>query len=143
MIREVAGVMQNRLPGPDVTPDELRLRSWWKGPDLYVLVDDYDMVAARNPNPIAPLLDFLPQGRDVGLHLVLARRSGGMARSAFETFLSRLKELSTPGLVMSGSREEGALIATVKASPQPPGRGWLVTRRGGAELVQLAQRESR
>ncbi len=141
--KEVAAVMQSRLPGPDVTPEQLRLRTWWQGPELYFLIDDYDMVASRNPNPIAPLLDFLPQGRDVGLHLVLARRSGGLARSAFEAFLSRLKELSTPGLVMSGGREEGALIGTVKASPQPPGRGWLVTRRAGAGLVQVAQREPR
>jgi S-DNA-T family DNA segregation ATPase FtsK/SpoIIIE len=52
----------------------------------------------------------------------------------------RLKELDSPGLVMSGSRDEGALLGTVKASFQPPGRGWLVTRREGARLVQLADR---
>jgi DNA segregation ATPase FtsK/SpoIIIE, S-DNA-T family len=138
--KEVAGVMRQRLPGPDVTPEQLRTRSWWSGPELYVLIDDYDLVATASVNPLAPLLEFLAQGRDVGLHLVLARRSGGAARAMFDPFVSRLKELGSPGLVMSGSRDEGAILGTVKASFQPPGRGWLVTRREGARLVQLAHR---
>jgi S-DNA-T family DNA segregation ATPase FtsK/SpoIIIE len=143
MATEVAAVMQARLPGPAVTPEQLRERSWWTGPELYVLIDDYDMVASRSPNPLTPLLEFLAQGRDTGLHLVLARRSAGMARAAFEPFLTRLRELGSPGLVMSGSRDEGVLLGNVRAAPQPPGRGWFVTRRGGAELVQLAHREPR
>ncbi len=39
---------------------------------------------------------------------------------------------------MSGDREEGALFGNVKPQPLPAGRGWLVTRREGAQLVQLA-----
>ncbi|MPZ27566.1 MAG: type VII secretion protein EccCa [Micromonosporaceae bacterium] len=140
LVKETAGVMRRRLPGPDVTPQQLRDRSWWTGPELYLLVDDYDLVSAAQPNPLAPLLEFLPQARDVGLHLVLARRSGGAARSMFEQFVQRLKELDTPGLVMSGSRDEGKLLGDVRPSPLPPGRGWLVTRDRGAQLVQLAHR---
>ncbi|HEY8473814.1 MAG TPA: type VII secretion protein EccCa [Natronosporangium sp.] len=135
---ELAGVFKGRLPGPNVTQEQLRDRSWWKGPELYLLVDDYDLVSAAQPNPLAPLLQFLPQARDVGLHIVLARRSGGAARAMFEPFVARLKELDTPGLVMSGSRDEGKLLGEVRASPLPPGRAWLVTRDKGARLIQLA-----
>ena len=138
--KEIAHVMRARLPGPDVTPEQLRDRSWWAGPELYLLIDDYDLVATANPNPLAPVLVFVPQARDVGLHVVLARRSGGAARAMYEPFVQRLKELGSPGLVMSGSRDEGVLLGTVKPSYQPPGRGWLVNRRDGARLVQLAQR---
>ncbi len=35
-----------------------------------MLVDDYDLVAAGADNPLLPLLEFLAQGRDIGLHLV-------------------------------------------------------------------------
>ncbi|GHE14693.1 type VII secretion protein EccCa [Klenkia taihuensis] len=138
MIAEVATVMDKRLPGPDVTPEQLRDRSWWTGPELYLLVDDYDLVAAAQPNPLTPLLDALAQGRDVGLHLVLTRRSGGAGRALFEPVLMRLRELSTPGIVMSGNKDEGALVGAVKPQPLPPGRGFLVTRREGTRLVQLA-----
>ncbi|MET8148618.1 type VII secretion protein EccCa [Actinoplanes sp. NPDC049668] len=143
IIAEVAGVMRDRMPPQQITPEELRARSWWKGPDLYVLVDDYDLVAGGGGNPLTPLLEYLPQARDIGLHLIVARRTGGASRALYEPILMRLRELSTPGIVMSGDRDEGVLLGTVRPGPLPPGRGWLVTRRGGTRLVQLLDLPSR
>src|SRR5262249_40466607 len=51
ILAEVAQVMQDRLPGPEVTAEQLRNRSWWRGPELYVLVDDYDLVVTAAGNP--------------------------------------------------------------------------------------------
>ena len=130
--------MDKRRPGPDVTPEQLRDRSWWTGPECFVLVDDYDLVATGGTNPIIPLLEYLSQARDVGLHLVLTRRAGGAGRALYEPVLQRLRELGSPGLVMSGDRDEGPLVGNVRPGPQPTGRGWLVTRRDGTRLVQLA-----
>ncbi|MET8909354.1 type VII secretion protein EccCa [Micromonospora sp. NPDC004551] len=138
LIDSAAGYLQGRLPGPQVTPAELRTRSWWSGPELFVLVDDYDLVAGGPTNPLRALEEHLPHARDVGLHLVLARRSGGAGRTSFEPVIQRLRELCTAGLVMSGGPEEGPLVGQVKAGPLPPGRGRLVTRREGVRLVQLA-----
>ncbi|MDQ3716139.1 MAG: type VII secretion protein EccCa, partial [Actinomycetota bacterium] len=135
---DVTTVLTKRLPGPDVTAEQLRNRSWWGGPDVYVLVDDYDLVSSGSTNPLAGFLEFLPQARDVGLHLLVVRRSGGAGRAMYEPVLMRLRELATPGIVMSGSKDEGALIGSVKPQPLPPGRGWLVTRKEGVRLVQLA-----
>ncbi len=137
-IGDVVTGLTARLPGPDITPDRLRRRDWWTGPDLFIVVDDYDMVVTQLRNPIAPLLDLLPQARDIGLHLVVVRRSGGASRGLFEPVLQRMRELATPGLILSGSREEGALLGDVKPSPQPPGRGTLVRRRTGPALIQVA-----
>jgi S-DNA-T family DNA segregation ATPase FtsK/SpoIIIE len=137
IMNEVVGVMRARLPGPDVTPAQLRERSWWKGPDLYLLVDDYDLVAGTS-NPLLPLVEFLGQARDIGLHVVVARRSGGASRAMFDPLLMRLRELGSPGIVMSGDRNEGVLLGNVKPAKLPPGRGWLVTRREGARLIQVA-----
>src|SRR5690606_10144417 len=85
-MRAVADSLRRRLPGPDVTPRELRERSWWSGPDVYVLVDDYDLVApgGATANPLLPLVEFLAQAKDVGLHLVVARRCGGAARTLYD-----------------------------------------------------------
>ncbi|GAA2518747.1 type VII secretion protein EccCa [Pilimelia columellifera] len=138
LIDSVAGYMRRRLPGPEVTAQQLRDRSWWTGPECFVLVDDYDLVANGPINPLLPLLEFLPQARDIGLHLVVTRRSGGAGRALFEPVIQRLRELASPGLVMSGDREEGALLGTTRPSPLPPGRGWLVTRRRAAGLIQVA-----
>ena len=46
--------------------------------------------------------------------------------------------VASPGIMLSGPREEGALFGTIKPQALPPGRGWLFTRRDGARLVQLA-----
>ncbi|WBB82497.1 type VII secretion protein EccCa [Micromonospora sp. WMMD882] len=138
LIESVAGYMERRKPGPEVTAAQLRQRSWWTGPELFVLVDDYDLVATGPVNPLRALEDHLPQARDVGLHLVLVRRSGGAGRSQYEPIVQRLRELASAGLVMSGSPDEGALVGPVRPGPLPPGRGRLVTRREGVRLVQLA-----
>jgi S-DNA-T family DNA segregation ATPase FtsK/SpoIIIE len=138
LVESVAAYMDRRRPHADVTPEQLRDRSWWTGPECFVLVDDYDLVAAGPTNPLLPLVEHLAQARDLGLHLVMTRRAGGAARALFEPVLQRLRELATPVLVMAGDRDEGALAGTVRPGPQPPGRGWLVTRRHGAQLVQLA-----
>jgi hypothetical protein len=39
---------------------------------------------------------------------------------------------------MSGSKDEGALIGSVKAQAQPPGRGIFVERKAGSQRVQVA-----
>ncbi|MEV0153096.1 type VII secretion protein EccCa [Micromonospora sp. NPDC050686] len=134
----IRSALQNRLPGPDVTTAQLRDRSWWKGPELYILVDDYDLVASGGNNPLSVLHELLPQARDIGLHLIITRRVGGVARALYEPVLQRLRELDSPGLLMSGNREEGAIFGTLRPSPQPPGRGVLVRRRDGQQLIQTA-----
>ncbi len=138
MLADVRGSMQRRLPGPDVTPEQLRSRSWWSGPELFLVVDDYDLVVTQSENPLAALAELLPQARDIGLHLILARRSGGASRSLFEPVLQRVRELGSPGIVLSANKDEGTLLGSYRSAPLPSGRGMLVSRRAGDQLVQVA-----
>ncbi|MCZ4078133.1 type VII secretion protein EccCa [Rhodococcus sp. H36-A4] len=137
MMTELAAKLADRMPGPDVTQQQLRERTWWSGPEIFVIVDDYDLVATSTGNPLTVLVEYLPHARDIGLHVVLSRRSGGASRALYDPVISRMRDLVSPGLVMSGSRDEGNLIGSVKPSAMPPGRGTLVDRRGKS-LVQLA-----
>jgi S-DNA-T family DNA segregation ATPase FtsK/SpoIIIE len=136
LLSSVAEYMHARLPGPDVTPKQLRDRSWFSGPECFILIDDYDLVAGAT-NPLSPLLEFLAQARDVGLHVIIARRSGGAGRAQFEPIMARLREIATPGLILSADGEEGPLIG-VRPQQLPPGRATYITRRDGARMVQLA-----
>jgi S-DNA-T family DNA segregation ATPase FtsK/SpoIIIE len=137
IVKNVIEGMTKRLPPPDLTPDRLRARDWWHGPDLYLIVDDYDLVATGSTNPLLPLVDLVPQARDIGLHLIVARAMGGAGRAMFDPVVQRMRETGTPALIMSGAREEGALFSNVKPEPLPPGRGRLATRRG-VKLIQTA-----
>ena len=138
MIKDIAGSMTRRLPGPDVTQEQLRNRSWWKGPELFVLVDDYDLVATQTSNPLKPLSEFLAQAKDVGLHVVVARRTGGASRAAYDPIIGKLKEIAAPGIVMNGSKDEGNLLGNVRPGPMPPGRGIVVSRKTPRQLIQIS-----
>ena len=81
----------------------------------------------RSSHPLGPLVEYLPQARDIGLRVVIARRMGGAGRAMMDPIIGRLKDLSCNGLVMSGTKEEGALFG-YKAQPMPPGRGMLISR---------------
>jgi S-DNA-T family DNA segregation ATPase FtsK/SpoIIIE len=110
----------------------------WDGPRYAVLFDDYDLVAGPTGGPLAPLLDVLAVGGDVGLHVVLARRVAGSARGAYEAVFGRLRELGSPGVLLSGDPGEGPLLGGAKAQVQPPGRGLLVQRGERPVLVHTA-----
>ncbi|WP_327353026.1 type VII secretion protein EccCa [Streptomyces sp. NBC_01304] len=131
----LAGSLHRRMPGPDVTPEQLRNRSWYSSPDAFVIIDDYDLVAT-GMNPLSPLLEYLPFARDVGLRVIIARASGGASRSLYEPVMQRLKELGAQGLVMSGDRGEGQLLGNIYPQQLPPGRGQFHTRRRGGQMVQ-------
>jgi S-DNA-T family DNA segregation ATPase FtsK/SpoIIIE len=135
---DVAAAVARRLPAHDVTPAQLRSRSWWDGPQVLVVVDDYDLVATSAGNPLTPLLEYLPQGGDLGMHLVLARRTGGLSRAMFEPVIQRLNDLSTPGFLFSGDRMEGRLVNGVASQRLPVGRALYAVRGGAAQQVQIA-----
>jgi len=138
-MQELAGILKDRLPPSDVTQQQLRDRSWWKGPDIYVLIDDYDLIPGGSMNhPLAPLVEYLPQARDVGLRVVIARRIGGAARAIMDPIIGRLKDLSCHGLVMSGTKDEGQLFG-YRPQPMPPGRGMLVSRSVNSDVIQLSR----
>ena len=72
-----------------------------------------------------------PPMRPVG-HVVSPRRDPS------STPIQSLRNLAMPGIVLSGSPDEGALIGNVRPQKAPPGRGRLVTRDRGTEVVQLS-----
>ena len=122
-VAEFAAVLRGRMERGDGS-----------GPEQYLVVDDYDLLAGDD-NPLEPIIGALPHGRDLGFHLVVARRVAGMIRASFEPVCQSLLELRVPGLLLSGDPSEGAVLEGRRAQSLPPGRGHLV-RRGDCRLVQ-------
>ncbi len=132
---------ERRSTNTEVSIQELRNPKTWTGPHYFLFVDDYETVLAPSGNPLNPLADMLLQARDIGFHLILARRVGGTARTSLEAVYQRLKEMGTPGLIMNGDAQEGVLLGTQKAGPLPAGRGYLVRRNQRTTLVQTVLAE--
>ena len=137
-MRELAAFLRTRLPGSDVTPEQIRDRSWWSGPEVWILVDDYDLVATSSGNPLMELIDLLPQAADIGLHVIITRRMGGASRAAYEKVLQMMNDLAVTGILLSGNPSEGAIINGVKPKRAVPGRAQVVHRELGVVAAQLA-----
>jgi S-DNA-T family DNA segregation ATPase FtsK/SpoIIIE len=134
LVRELSA----RLPDASVTQRQLRDRSWWSGPDMYVIVDDYELLVGAAGNPMTALLELLPHARDLGLHFIVARRAGGAARAMFDPVLTGLRDVGCLGLMMSASPDEGVLLGSARPSPLPQGRATVVRRGHPDQLVQAA-----
>lgn len=136
-LRSATTTLRERLPTADIAPAELRQRSWWSGPEIYVAIDDLDLVA---PAELQPLIELLPFARDIGLHLVVARKSGGIGRALFSGVLAALHDEQPAALVLSADRDDGPIFG-VRPKVLPPGRGTWVTRgvNRGACHIALTQ----
>jgi DNA segregation ATPase FtsK/SpoIIIE, S-DNA-T family len=137
----IAKELDKRMPEEVTDQQALADGSWFDGPRIVVLVDDYDMLTAAGQQPLEPFLPYVPSARDIGLHFVVARRVAGAARALYDPFLQALRESGTSGLVMAGDRGEGQLFPGVYAGGQPPGRGLWVRRGEATRLVQTATAE--
>jgi DNA segregation ATPase FtsK/SpoIIIE, S-DNA-T family len=135
-IAAVADRLRARLPGPDVTPQQLQRRDWWQGPEIFILVDDYDLLAGPGGGPLNGLVDLLPQAADIGLHVVMARGAAGSSRMSVDPVIRRLQESNTPDLALSCPPNEMPLLNGMRPRQLPPGRAFLVTRRS-ATMLQI------
>ncbi len=131
-------VLRGRMPPSDASQAELRGGPRWSGPDLYVMVDDYDLVAAPAGNALMPIMEFLPYAKDLGLHLVVARRSRGVERALFEPLLAGLRDLGCMTLTMSGGPGDGVPFGSIQPVRLPSGRGLLSMNADGEHVVQVA-----
>ncbi|WP_372491666.1 type VII secretion protein EccCa [Gordonia zhenghanii] len=137
MMAQLAEFLTARLPADDVGADELADRSWWTGPDVYLVIDDYDLVAGPTGNPLAPIADLLGHARDIGLRVILARRSGGIGRALFDPFIARMRDLSCDVFLMAGDPDEGYVVGRHRMQRLGAGRGEYVSRSRRAEAVQV------
>lgn len=127
--------LKARVPGEDaeLTAAQLRDRSWWSGTRRVIVVDDLDQ-STDLAAAVDLLVPLLPHAADIGLHLVTARRSAMMGRSAYTPLMQGIRDL-TGWLVLSAPREDGPVAGQVLTS-RSPGRGVLV--QDVAEDVQVA-----
>lgn len=134
-VASAATTLKGRLPGADVTAADLRARSWWSGPEIYLLIDDHDLLAEGALQPLIPLI---PHARDIGLHIVVARKSGGIGRALYTPFFATVKDNSPSVLLLDADPDEGRIFG-IKPTKQIPGRGvWHVagTTIGACHVAQ-------
>ncbi len=139
MVAGAVKAIQNRVPGADITPAQLRARSWWSGPHMYLVIDDLELVAATGL--LGELGPVLPYSNDIGLHVLMTRTARGASRALYDAGVVAIRDTGAPFLVLDAPPDEGTLVGTRRVANLPPGRGRWVSRSRGEFLVQLAERQ--
>ena len=102
----------------------------WEGPRYVILFDDYDLVAGPTGGPLAPLLDVLAVGGDVGharragapRRRQRARRLRGRVRPPARARVARRPAQRRPGGGAAARRDQGAAAAARARAVRPPRR---------------------
>ncbi|BDY28385.1 type VII secretion protein EccCb [Mycolicibacterium mageritense] len=137
-IKALAFNLQKRLPPPDLTTAQLRARSWWSGPDVVLLVDDWHMIVAASGMvpPMAPLAPLLPAAADIGLHIIVTCQMSQAHKSTMDRFVGAAYGAGSPTMFLSGEKNDfPSREITVKK--RPPGQAFFVTP-DGKEVIQAA-----
>lgn len=147
-VETIQATLKNRLPTRGtMTPRTIAERSWFDGPEIFVLMDRYNSLGTMN-NVSSPLEDalvpMLSQYRDLGVHVYLTVSAVGVTTNMMMNKMFKMfTEQSTPLLLLSGPPNEGS-VSSIKAKFQNrrPGRGQLILPdQMSSSTVQVAYTE--
>jgi S-DNA-T family DNA segregation ATPase FtsK/SpoIIIE len=135
-IEKAAAMITPRAPKMEdgLTADVIRNRSWWTGPELFVIIDDILSVAPGGAmmamsNPLEPLYALLEGRSDLGLHVYVTGPAQGFggARMSNRAFKA-LEAAQAPVLLFSGPVAEGVIWpgSGIKFAARRPGQAMLV-----------------
>ena len=136
-MNELIAVLAQREPPPGMSPEQLVSRSWWSGPEIFLIIDDVQRLPAGFDSPLAKAATWVTRATDVGLHVLCTRTFGGWASAVSDPMLRALAQANTPLLVMDADPDEGFVRARIKGGPLPVGRGLLLAGETNT-FVQVA-----
>lgn len=142
MMGELAAALAGREPPPGLPAEELLSRSWWSGPEIFLIVDDIQQLPPGFDSPLHKAVPFVNRAADVGLHVIVTRTFGGWSSAGSDPMLRALHQANAPLLVMDADPDEGFIRGKMKGGPLPRGRGLLMAEDTGV-FVQVAATEVR
>lgn len=142
MMGELAAALAGREPPPGLSAEELLSRSWWSGPEIFLIVDDIQQLPPGFDSPLHKAVPFVNRAADVGLHVIFTRTFGGWSSAGSDPMLRALHQANAPLLVMDADPDEGFIRGKMKGGPLPRGRGLLMAEDTGV-FVQVAATEVR
>jgi type VII secretion protein EccCa/type VII secretion protein EccCb len=142
MMGELAAELAGREPPPGLSPQELLSRSWWSGPEIFLIVDDIQQLPPGFDSPLHKAAPWVTRAADVGLHVIVTRSFGGWSSAGSDPMLRALSQANAPLLVMDADPDEGFIRGKMKGGPLPRGRGLLMAEDTGV-FVQVAATEVR
>jgi len=123
-------VCEQRMPPPGTSQADLLKLRFWKGHEIFILVDD---ITSWRPadSPLARLAPYVQQADHLGFHIIAtADVTKWSVEAASQGVVGKIAESLAPIFVMSGHAQYGRIVADLKSGPQRPGKGVLWTSAG-------------
>jgi type VII secretion protein EccCb len=129
-IKELVAELENRQPPPGTTQEEMMTKTFWSGPEIFVVIDDAGVWSTMD-NPLMMLGPHIEGARDTGLHVFAATAVANWNQVAIgSSVLGKLRASLAPVLILDGRRDAGKIVADIFAEPQRPGKATYYTRSG-------------
>lgn len=136
VLADVSRIITPRFPTDDVdlSTDNIQGRSWYTGPDVFLIVDNVHRLVSASPTgggfgrsageSPEDALARLTSRVDVGLNIYMTTTDSKFA-TARQTnkLMAPLAGNSAPLFLMSGSRDEGSITGRTKFAKRRPGQG--------------------
>jgi type VII secretion protein EccCb len=142
LTNELAATLASREPPPGLSAEELLSRTWWSGPEIFLIIDDIQQFPPGFDSPFQKAAPWVNRSADVGLHVIATRTFGGWSSAGSDPLLRALHQANAPLLVMDADPDEGFIRGKMKGGPLPRGRGLLMAEDTGV-FVQVAATELR
>ena len=140
MMTDLAALLASREPPAGLTAEELISRSWWSGPEIFLIIDDVQQLPPGFDSPLHKAATWVNRAADVGLHVIVTRTFGGWSSAGSDPLLRALHQANAPLMVMDADPDEGFIRGKMKGGPLPRGRGLLMAEDSGT-FVQVAATE--
>lgn len=131
VIADVASALSKRAPTGAENKEQRRTRSWWGGPEIFLFVDEYMMVANAAAGGFAPLAQHWGNAAQLGMHSIVGCTMGQANRQlgAGNSLVKLNNDSNSAVLLMDGIRQEGPVLG-VRLEPRQSGRGLLLNTEG-------------
>jgi len=127
-IRVLVAELDTRQPPPGTTQEEMMTKTFWSGPEIFVVIDDAGVWPTMD-NPLMGLAPHIEGARDTGLHVLAATAVANWNQVAIgSSVLGKLRGSLSPILILDGRRDAGKIAADIYAEPQRPGKAIYYTR---------------
>lgn len=137
---QIAQRLEGRRPPEDLEPEQLR--DWNpQRPKWFIIVDDLTLLspAGATTTLLQPLVPAAETARNLDLHIIAALASDDWyARGGANKLVAAMTRGGASVVVLDGDTKN-VIIDKVRPASRIPGRAELYLRKGGGQLIQIAQ----
>ncbi len=128
-------------PVPAHGPDEQLTRDWWTGPEIFLIIDDYDHLVARSNrnHPIHSTVPLMKDGVMRGFHVIaVVSDAEWIYKQTSDPMIQHMLAAGAMSLVFSADKFNVTFNGVKADRYGLPGRARFFSGRGANDMVQVA-----